>query len=366
MYQQPAFLSTPSLPCRVNGFGGVCIAQRKISILNEPRRISVRGSNGEKKRTIPKGHLPNRAPNYADGFDPSSDGGYDEARVYSFSASRDGCSILTLRPVSGGPLAFKMSVTSTQAEAIRRALSNPSARRKLERHTRRSVDDVNEDGPSSLFEGSKSTPKNKQPVIPVDRPSTHDLLKTAIDACGGVVAQAAITHIRSDVFIARLWLRTPTGMIHIDARPSDALVLAIRTAAPLFLNRGLLQQWGVSVSSVSDEAKQGLCSMVKYDEGIKSARSLLEETRRRPEFLKLAHLKSRLDLAVRLERFAEARQVYGELQKICPIEDLQKQLELAVSEERFLDAVKLQDEITIWRARLRMWEKGEQNSKEFL
>lgn len=362
MFQQSAFLSTPSVPTRVNAFGGVCLTQRRISVLNEQRRISRTGKHRE-KRTFPKAHLPNRPPNYADGFDPSSDGGYDEARVYSFSTARDGCSILTLRPVSGGPLAFKMSVTAPQADAIRRALSNPSTRRKLQRHTRRSVDGVNEDGPSSLFEGSR-TAENKQPTIPGERPSTHDLLKTAIDACGGVVAQAAITHIRSDVFIARLWLRTSAGMTHIDARPSDALVLAIRTAAPLFLNRGLLQQWGVSVSAVSDEAKQGLCSMVQYDEGIKSARSLFEETKRRPEFLKLAHLKSRLDLAVRLERFAEAGQVYDELQKICPIEDLQKQLAIAVSEERFMDAVKLQDEITIWRARLRMWEKGEINLEE--
>lgn len=369
MRSQSAFLSTPSVPVRLNTFTGVCVGQHKVTLFNDPRPTSFTAPDGKKKKkkkihALPTAHLPSRPPNYADGFDPSSDGGYDEARVYSFSTARDGCSVLTLRPVSGGPLAFKMSVTSLQADAIRRALSNPSTRRKLQRHSRRSVDNDSGDGPSSLFESS-ATAMNKQPVIPGDRPSTHDLLKTAIDACGGVVAQAAITHIRSDVFIARVWLRTASGMTHIDARPSDALVLAIRTAAPLFLNRGLLEQWGVSVSAVTNEAKQGLCSMVQYDEGIKSARSLLEETRRKPEFLKLAYLKSRLDMAVRLQRFAEASQVYDELQRICPIEDLQKQLDIAISEERFLDAMKLQDELTLWKARLRMWEKGELNLEEF-
>lgn len=357
------FLSTPTVARLHNTFVGTRPGQRKPVTLTQSRRNSISVESGTNRHRVPKAHLPTRPPNYAEGFDPSCDPGYEEARVYSYSTIRDGCSVLTLRPISEGPLAFKMSVTALQADAIRRALSNPFTRRELQRRSKRSVDNDSDDGPSSLFEGTSG--KNQQPVIPGDRPSTHDLLKTVIDACGGVVAQAAITHIRSDVFIARVWLRTSVGMIHVDARPSDALVLAIRTAAPLFINSALLQQWGVPVAAVTDEANQGLCSVVKYDEGIKSARSLRDEVRRKPEFLKLAILKSRLDLAIRLERFSEASKMHEEIQKICPIDELQKKLETAVMEQRFRDAVKLQDEITIWKARLRMWEKGEMNVEEF-
>lgn len=144
----------------------------------------------------------------------------------------------------------------------------------------------------------------------------------------------------------------------MDARPSDAISLALRARAPVFLNRLLLRQWPVSVAEVEADARGGRCRLLRVSDEAKSARSMREEVRRRPEVLQLATLKMRLDLAVRTERFAEAAKLEEDIRRLCPIDYLKTQLDRAVEEERYSDAVRLQDEITVWKARLRMWERG--------
>lgn len=282
-------------------------------------------------------HAANEPPDYHAGFDPSSHPDYAEVRAFSFGPSRNGCALLTLYPVDGGPHAFKMSVTSAQADAIRRALS-PS--------------------------GQKPHPPSY-----MERPTTHDFAKSVVDSCGAIVAQAAITHMVGDVFIARVWIRPPTQslninmdltqqLIHVDARPSDALALATRAAAPLFLHRGLLAAWGVNIDAVRVDASQGRCELVDYSDARKSTHSLRSEYKGNPEVFALALLKARLDLAVRLQRFAEAAHIRDQIRRICPVDFLALELRKAVAEQRFADAARLQDELTLWRARLRQWEKG--------
>lgn len=259
---------------------------------------------------------------------PESDPDYQEVRVLSFGTARRDGTLLTLRPVPPSKTAFKMSVTSSQADAIRAAL----ARRR---------------GPPGV----------------AARPATHDLFKDVLDMFGGFVTKAAITHIEDEVFIARVWVRGPFVVsqdeVHIDSRPSDAIALALRSRAPLYLNSGLLRMWSVRVEDVLRDAKHGLCECVtEYPDNVKSTVSLVQEMQGSPEHIKLAKLRMELDLAVRLERFAEAVVLRERIAKICPIDRLGEMLRTAIDEERYLDAAKLQDQITVWKMRVRMWEKG--------
>lgn len=179
------------------------------------------------------------------------------------------------------------------------------------------------------------------------------------------MTKAAITHVQDEVFIARVWIRGAAMLdhrhneIHVDSRPSDAIALALRSRAPIYLHRELLNAWNVSVQSVCKDASEGLCECVlDYPEQLKSTTSLLREIKASPEHLTLAKLRMELDLAVRLERFQEAVAIQQRIEKICPIDRLGEMLKDAIQEERYRDAAKLQDEIILWRARLRMWEKG--------
>ena len=72
-------------------------------------------------------------------------------------------------------------------------------------------------------------------VLP--RPMTHDLLKSIIDTLGAKVSKVLVNDINQNTFFARVFLeQTELGeKYEIDARPSDAIALALRTDAPIFV-----------------------------------------------------------------------------------------------------------------------------------
>lgn len=273
-------------------------------------------------------------------FDPSSDPEYTEVQPFSFGPVRRDNAIITLRPTSGGPTAFRMSITPPQLDAIRSAMA-PRRRTSA----------------SSQAFPPHFVPDFTDPMstsVAQERPSTHDLLHSMLHASSSIVTQAAITHIQDEVFVARVWMRGPDGLTHLDARPSDAVALALRARAPLFLRRSLLAAWGAPVSALSNDSA---IELVSAGSDSKSTRCLQEEVRRKPAAFGLAVLRMRLDVAVRLERFSEASEIQQRIREICPIDELQQEVEQAIRDERFLDAARLRDEIVEWRAKLRRWER---------
>jgi len=69
------------------------------------------------------------------------------------------------------------------------------------------------------------------------RPMTHDLLKTVIETLGAKVSKVLVNDINQNTFFARIFLEyTENGeKFDIDARPSDAIALALRTNSPIFV-----------------------------------------------------------------------------------------------------------------------------------
>ncbi len=72
------------------------------------------------------------------------------------------------------------------------------------------------------------------------RPMTHDLLKHMIEALGGVVSDVHITDVHEGTFFALVYVTVGTELIAVDARPSDALALALRTRAPVHVAEHVL------------------------------------------------------------------------------------------------------------------------------
>jgi uncharacterized protein len=77
------------------------------------------------------------------------------------------------------------------------------------------------------------------------RPLSHDLMKTLLDTLQAEVSRVEVTRIEEGTFYAELTLTTPLGTRVIDARPSDAVALAVRAAAPLFIDDQLLDEAGI-------------------------------------------------------------------------------------------------------------------------
>lgn len=75
--------------------------------------------------------------------------------------------------------------------------------------------------------------------ISVPRPNTHDLVKNVLDGLDGEVERVVITELRDRVYFARIELRVNNRSVSVDARPSDAIAVALRIRAPLFANRAL-------------------------------------------------------------------------------------------------------------------------------
>ncbi len=79
----------------------------------------------------------------------------------------------------------------------------------------------------------------------VARPLTHDLLKNMILALGGHVERVVVTDLRDDVFYARIVVEVRGQRLEIDSRPSDALALAVRVRAPIFIDSAILDKVAV-------------------------------------------------------------------------------------------------------------------------
>ncbi|MBU1867495.1 MAG: bifunctional nuclease family protein [Candidatus Margulisbacteria bacterium] len=75
------------------------------------------------------------------------------------------------------------------------------------------------------------------------RPMTHDLLQNTIDALGGKIKQVAINDVKDGTFFAVINVENKEGtVLGIDARPSDAIALAVRCHAPIFVAETVMVQ----------------------------------------------------------------------------------------------------------------------------
>lgn len=68
-----------------------------------------------------------------------------------------------------------------------------------------------------------------------ERPLTHDLLQACCERLGVRIARAVISDVRDETFIAELHLTGTNMSVVLDARPSDAVALAVRSMAPIFI-----------------------------------------------------------------------------------------------------------------------------------
>jgi bifunctional DNase/RNase len=76
-----------------------------------------------------------------------------------------------------------------------------------------------------------------------ERPMTHDLLKLVVEELGGEVRGIEITGISEDTYFARIVLGRGEELFYIDARPSDALALALRSGSPIRVEEGLFEKY---------------------------------------------------------------------------------------------------------------------------
>jgi bifunctional DNase/RNase len=101
--------------------------------------------------------------------------------------------------------------------------------------------------------------------ISTPRPMTHDLIKNILTEIEAEVQRIVVSDLRDNTFYAMIYLDRDGETIAIDARPSDAIALALRTRSPIFVEDSVVESAkGLDLSKESTDSER----LQKWLEGL--------------------------------------------------------------------------------------------------
>lgn len=153
------------------------------------------------------------------------------------------------------------------------------------------------------------------------RPMTHDLLKNVIESLGSMVREIIISTIKDGTFYATITL--DYSDIEIDARPSDAIALAVRCGAPMYVASSIMDEiamqadeLGESVEGDSDGPDEESDSDGDADEFQElQSSAIVDDAPSEPMSLR-KRLEHDLDQAIRSEDYEAAARIRDEIQRL--------------------------------------------------
>ena len=137
------------------------------------------------------------------------------------------------------------------------------------------------------------------------RPLTHDLLKQFTDNLGAIVNEVVIDELRENTFFAKIILEVSGLTQEIDARPSDAIALAVRAEAPIFVSKSVMDA-AAFVPSEDDELDR--ITNVSSDSD-KTKKPISKET-------KLAAMHDKLREAIEKEEYERAAKIRDDIKRL--------------------------------------------------
>lgn len=140
------------------------------------------------------------------------------------------------------------------------------------------------------------------------RPMTHDLLKNVIDSLGAQVREVMISAIKDGTFYASILFEF--SEIEVDARPSDAIALAIRCQVPIYVDESVMNDEAIKASDIQEiEDSEG----AEPDES--SEQHALPVAPSEPMSLR-QQLEQELDQAIKVEDYETAARIRDELGRL--------------------------------------------------
>lgn len=137
------------------------------------------------------------------------------------------------------------------------------------------------------------------------RPLTHDLLKQVIDNLGATVTEIVVNELKENTFYAKIVLEVSGLTNEIDARPSDAIALAVRTFAPIYVSESVLES-AAFIPSEENENETEKFSPSEIDE---DKTPLTKEA-------KLAAMQDKLREALDKEDYERAARIRDEIKRL--------------------------------------------------
>lgn len=144
------------------------------------------------------------------------------------------------------------------------------------------------------------------------RPLTHDLLKQVVEALGGAITETAINELRDGTFFASLKLSDDQ---EIDARPSDAIALAIRFGVPIFVAESVMTEAGF----LPEEGEEELEEVEEEEDTLGLSKQPEEKPEKKAQpsrpLTMLDQLNQQLNDAIKKEEYERAAKIRDDIQK---------------------------------------------------
>jgi len=103
---------------------------------------------------------------------------------------------------------------------------------------------------------------------PTPRPMTHDLVADMLGEMNAQVTKIAVTELRESTFYAVITLHVNGSEIDVDSRPSDALALAVRTSAPIFVADQVIDDSAIEFGGESEDEAEVVDEFKKFLENV--------------------------------------------------------------------------------------------------
>jgi bifunctional DNase/RNase len=146
--------------------------------------------------------------------------------------------------------------------------------------------------------------------IEIPRPLTHDLFKKVLDSIGCELLRIEVSDLINDTFYARMVIDFNGKIFDFDARPSDAICLALRFGAPMYVDEKVMERAGIILT---DEEQTEDLEKISLD---KEEKEIYEEDLKEEDISPLEKLKKQLERAIKEERYEDAAKIRDELKKI--------------------------------------------------
>jgi bifunctional DNase/RNase len=136
------------------------------------------------------------------------------------------------------------------------------------------------------------------------RPLTHDLLKNVIDSLGGSIIEVIIDELKENTFYSKIILEVSAITNEIDSRPSDAIALAVRTQAPIYVSESVMK---IASFIPASESEKEIFNSESEEEETKTSDS---------KEAKIAELQNKLKEAIEAEEYELAAKLRDDIQKL--------------------------------------------------
>lgn len=141
------------------------------------------------------------------------------------------------------------------------------------------------------------------------RPMTHDLLRNVIEALGASVKEVVIAELREGTFYAKVVFEYSD--LEVDARPSDAIALAVRCNAPLYISEAIMDEVALRAEDIQEIDDDDASPSEEEQEQTTTPREAPSQPLTERE-----RLEQELDQAIKVEDYEAAARIRDELQRL--------------------------------------------------